>query len=137
MPTRQTNLTSETERDAAGLGVDLSIALVKDTMDDALAAAHPNAAIAALDDALLERDAAGPTAASTRSVLSLLKRYWHAFQERRQRQSLRATLYDMSDRDLMDIGVTRDEIGYIAPHRALDAVRDSPTYLWVRSRGVM
>src|SRR5215471_4148627 len=41
MPTQQTNLTSETERDAAVLG--LSIALVKEAMDDTWAAARPNA----------------------------------------------------------------------------------------------
>ena len=116
MPPQQTNLTSETERDAAGLGLDLSIALVKDAMGEALAAARPNASIAALrDDASSDKDAAGPTAASTRSVLSLLKRYWRAFQERRQRQSLRASLHDLSDRELMDIGVTRDEIDCIVP----------------------
>jgi uncharacterized protein YjiS (DUF1127 family) len=138
MPTEQTNLTSETARDAAGLSLDLSIALVKEAMDDALAAARPNASIAALDDALSEMDAAGPAAASTRSVLGLLKRYWRALQERRRHQGLRrATLHDLSDRELMDIGVTRDEIDDIAPHRAIDRLRDSTTYLWIRSRGVM
>ena len=137
MPTQQTNLTSETERDAAVLGLDLSIALVKEAMDDTLAAARPNASIAALDDALSEKDAAGPTAASTRSVLSLLKRYWRAFQEQRQREGLRATLHDLSDRELMDIGVTREEIDYIARHRAIDRLRDSTTNLWILSRGVM
>jgi uncharacterized protein YjiS (DUF1127 family) len=135
MPPQQTNLTSET--DAAGLGLDLSIALVNDATHDALAAARPNAPIAALDDVLSEKDAAGPTAASTRSILSLLKRYWRAFQERRQRQSLRATLHNLSDRELMDIGLTRDEIDYITPHRAIDKLRDSTTYLWIMSRGVM
>ena len=35
MPPQQTNLTSETGRDAAGLGLDLSIALVKDAMGEA------------------------------------------------------------------------------------------------------
>jgi uncharacterized protein YjiS (DUF1127 family) len=137
MPTQQTSLTSETERDAAVLGLDLSIALVKEAMDDTLAAARPNASIATPDDALSEKDAAGLTAASTRSVLGLLKRYWRAFQERRRRQSLRATLHDLSDRELMDIGVTRGEIDYIAPHRAIDTLRDSTTHLWILSRGVM
>jgi uncharacterized protein YjiS (DUF1127 family) len=132
MPPQQTNLTSETGRDAAELGLDLSIALVKDAMGEALAAARPDASIVALGDALSEKDAAGPPAASTRSVMSLLKRYWRAFQERRQRQSLRATLHDLSDRELMDIGVTREEIDYIAPHRAIDTLRDR-----ILSRGVM
>jgi len=137
MPPQQTNLTSGTERDAAGLGLDLSVALVQDVMDDALAAARPNASMAAMDDALSEKDAAGPAAALTRSALSLLERYWRGFQERRQRQGSRASLHDLSDRELMDIGVRRDEIDYIAPHRAIDTLRDSTTYLWVLSRGVM
>src|SRR3982750_74793 len=51
MPAQQTNLTSETERDAAVLGLDLSIVLVKEAMDDTLAAARPNASMAALHDA--------------------------------------------------------------------------------------
>ena len=75
------------------------------------------------DDALSEKDAAGLAAASTRSVPGLLKRYWRAFQKRRQRQSLRASLYYLSDRELMDIGVTRGEIDYIARHRAIDTLR--------------
>ena len=121
MPTKQTNLTSDTVRDAPVPGLDLSTALVKE----------------AIDDALSEKRAAGPTAASIRSVLGLLKRYWRAFQERRRRQRLRVALHELSDRELMDIGVRRDEIGYIARHRAIDTVGDSTTYLWIMSRGVM
>ena len=129
MPTQQTNLTSETGRDAAGVGFDFSIALVKEAMDDVLATARPNATIAALDGALSEKDAAEPPATSARSVLSLLKRYWRAFQERYQRQRLRATLHDLSDRELVDIGVTRAEIDCIAAYRAFDKLRDGTTYL--------
>ena len=114
MPPQQTNITPETERDAAGLGLDLPIALAKGAMDEALAAA-----------------AAGPTATSTRTVPGLLKRYWRAFRERLQRHSLR----DLSDWELMDIGLTRDEVDYITPQGAIDRSRDSTTYLW--SRGVM
>ncbi len=128
MPPQQTNITSETERDAAGLGLDLPIALAEDAMDKAVAAARLNASSAAPDSALSEKDAAGPTAASTRNVFSLLKRYWRAFQERRQRQSLRAALAHLSDRELMDIGLTRDQIDYITPQRAIDRLRDG-TYL--------
>jgi uncharacterized protein YjiS (DUF1127 family) len=131
MPPQRTNITSGTERHAAGLGLDLPIALAKDALDEALAAAHLNASIAALDGALSEKGAA----ASTRSVLSLLKRYWRAFQERRQRQSLRADLPYLSDKGLMDIGLTRGEIDYLAPQRAIDRLRDSTTHLW--SRGGM
>ena len=115
MPPHQTNLTSETGRDAAGLGLDLSVALVKDAMGEALAAVRPDAPIVAPRDALSDKDAAaGPPAASTQSVLTLLKGYWRAFQEQRQRQKLRAGLHNLSDRELMDIGVTRAEIDCIA-----------------------
>jgi uncharacterized protein YjiS (DUF1127 family) len=137
MPPQLTNLTSETGRDAAGLGLDLSIALVKDAMGEALAAARPDASIVALRDALSEKDAAGPPAASTRSVLSLLKRHWRAFQERHQRRRLRASLHDLSDRELMDIGVAPAVIDCIAAHRAIDRLRDGTTHLWILSRGVM
>ena len=133
MPTQQANLTSETARDAAALGLDISIALVKDaTMDAALAAACPRAPVAA-PDASPEKDAAGPP----QTILTLLRRWSHAFQERRQRQSLQAALHHMSDRDLRDIGLRRDEIDYIAPHRAIDTLRDGTRDFWIRSRGVM
>ena len=137
MAAQQTTLTSETSRDAAGLGLDLPIALATDAMDEDLAAARPDASIAALGDALSEKDAAGPPSASTRSLLSLLKQYWRAFQDRRQRRSVRATLHDLRDRDLMDIGLRRDEIDCIAPHRAIDALRARTTCLWILSGGRM
>jgi uncharacterized protein YjiS (DUF1127 family) len=60
------------------------------------------------------------TIASTRLGLSLFKRYWDAFQERRKRQRLRTTLSDLSDRELMDIGTTRGEIDYVASNRGID-----------------
>lgn len=63
-------------------------------------------------------------------VLSLLRRYWLAFQERRPRA--RVTLQDLSDRELMDIGLTRGEIDSIAPERAIDRLRDSTRALWGR-----
>jgi uncharacterized protein YjiS (DUF1127 family) len=137
MPPQQTSLTSETGRDAAGLDLDLSIALVKDATGEALAAARPDGSIAALRDALSEKDAAGPPAASTRSVLSLLMEFWRAFQERRQSKSLRVSLHDLSDRELMDIGLTRAEIDCITAHRAIDRLRDGTTHLWIQSRGMM
>lgn len=134
MPPQQTNVTSEIEVDAAGRGLNLSIVSAKDAMDAALAA-RLKASAAALDDALPEKDAAAPTTASTRNVLGLLKRFWRAFQERRQCQSLRANLQDLSNRELMDIGLTRSEIDYITAERAIDRLRDSTIYLC--SRGVM
>src|SRR6476659_9161214 len=62
----------------------------------------------------------GQTAASTRRVSSFFKRYWGAFQERRIRQRLRLALCDLSDRELMDIGITRGEIDYVASNRGID-----------------
>ena len=62
----------------------------------------------------------GQIAASTRRVSSFFKSYWGAFQERRKRQRLQATLCDLSDRELMDIGITRGEIDYVASHRGCD-----------------
>ena len=132
MPPQQTNLTSETGRDAAGLRLDLDIALVKDVSGNALAEACPDASIAALRDAFSEKEAAGPPVASTRSVLSLLQGHWRAFRKRRQRESLR----DLSDRELMDIGLTPGDIDHIVAGRAIDRLRDGTTYLWM-SRGVM
>ena len=136
MPPQQTNLTSETGSDAAGLRLDLAIALVNDATGDALAEPRPDASIAALRDACSEKEAAGPPASSTRSVLSLLRGCWRAFQERRRRQRLRVTLHDLSERELMDIGVTPGDIDYIVAHRAIERLRDGTTYLWP-SRGVM
>jgi uncharacterized protein YjiS (DUF1127 family) len=65
--------------------------------------------------------------------LSLLKQYWRAFQQRRQGQLV--TLQDLSDRELMDIGLTRGEIDHFTPERAIDRLRDRATDPW--SRGVM
>jgi uncharacterized protein YjiS (DUF1127 family) len=58
----------------------------------------------------------GP-ATARRQVYSPLEAYWNAFQEWRKRQRLLANLSDLSDRELMDIGITRSEIDYVASHR--------------------
>ncbi len=50
------------------------------------------------------------TTASTQSVSSFLRRFLLAFQEWRQRGRSQAELYNLSDRGLMDIGITRGEI---------------------------
>jgi uncharacterized protein YjiS (DUF1127 family) len=115
MPPQQTDPASESGSDAAVLGLDLTLALVKE----------------ATRDALPEKNAARPMSSPTRNVLGLLKRYWCAFGEW-QRQRSQTTLHELSDRALMDIGVTRAEIDHIAAHRVIDALRDS-----IHSRGVM
>ena len=60
------------------------------------------------------------TAAWTLSASRLFRKYWSAFQERRERQMLRTALCDLSDRELMDIGTTRGEIEYVASNRGID-----------------
>ncbi|UQR62271.1 DUF1127 domain-containing protein [Bradyrhizobium sp. C-145] len=60
------------------------------------------------------------TSASTRYASGLIWKYWDAFQERRERQKLRAALCDLSDRELMDIGTSRGEIDYVASNRGID-----------------
>ena len=62
----------------------------------------------------------GQTAASTRRVSSFFKRYWGAFQERRERERLRSALYSLSDWELKDIGIARDQIEYVASNRSID-----------------
>ena len=62
----------------------------------------------------------GQTAASTRRVSSFFKRYWDAYQERRERERLRAVLYGLNDWELQDIGIARGEIEYVASNRGID-----------------
>ena len=50
------------------------------------------------------------TAGLTRHLASFIWKCWDAFLEHRQRQKLRATLSDLSDRELIDIGTTRGEV---------------------------
>jgi uncharacterized protein YjiS (DUF1127 family) len=71
------------------------------------------------------------TSVSTRHVASFIWKYWDAFQERRERQKLRDALSNLSDRDLMDIGITRGEIDHAASHRGIDP-RGIRSTEWVR-----
>jgi uncharacterized protein YjiS (DUF1127 family) len=60
------------------------------------------------------------TLVPARLGLTFLKSSWGALLEWRKRQRLRATLYDLSDRELLDIGTTRGEIDYVASNRGID-----------------
>jgi uncharacterized protein YjiS (DUF1127 family) len=60
------------------------------------------------------------TSVSTQHVFDFIWKHWDVFQERRARQKLRATLSDLSNRELMDIGVTPGEIDYVASYRGID-----------------
>jgi uncharacterized protein YjiS (DUF1127 family) len=73
--------------------------------------------------------ALGPVTAR-RQVYSPLETYWNAFQEWRKRRRLLANLCDLSDRELMDIGITRSEIDYLASHRGCDQ-RGVPAGEWI------
>ena len=66
--------------------------------------------------------------ASARRVVSFLERYWDEFQERRKRERLRPVLSDLNDTELMDIGISRGEIDYVASNRGIDprGVRSIP-----------
>jgi uncharacterized protein YjiS (DUF1127 family) len=125
MPPQQTNFTSETGREAAGLRLELTIPLMRDAPGHASAKAGPDASIAAPRDASSEKQAAGPPVASTRSILSVLQGYWRAFRERRQAESL----HTLSDRELADIGLTSGDIDYLVARRAIERLRDGTAYL--------
>jgi uncharacterized protein YjiS (DUF1127 family) len=62
----------------------------------------------------------GQAAVSTPPITSFFKKCLSAYRERRQRRRLQASLCDLSDRELMDIGTTRGEIDYVASNRACD-----------------
>ena len=128
MPPQLTDISPGIEGDAARRGFTLSIVSAKSAVDQALVA-RLKASAAALDDALSEKDAAEPLVASTRSVLALLVQYWRAFWGPRPGSP---SLQDLSDRGLTDIGLTRGEIDYLTPQRAIDRLRDNTRYLWGR-----
>ena len=60
----------------------------------------------------------GPTTAK-RQVYSPLEAYWNAFQEWRKRDKLRTELCRLTDSELMDIGITRSEVDYVASNRSI------------------
>jgi uncharacterized protein YjiS (DUF1127 family) len=56
-------------------------------------------------------------ATTNQPVYSPLEAYWKAFQEWRKRRSLQTALCRRTDREHMDIGITRSEIDYVASKR--------------------
>lgn len=129
MPPQLTNISPGI---AARRSPRLSIVSAKSAVDEALAARLKASAVA-LDNALSDKDVAGPAAASTRGIFGLVKQIWRSFQQRRQNP--RFSLQDLSDRELMDIGLTRGEVDRLTPQRSIDNLRDSTRYLL--SRGGM
>ena len=62
----------------------------------------------------------GHATVSALRVSNLLKRYWSAFQERRNRERLRADLSGLSDRELIDIGISRGVVDYVVSNQSTD-----------------
>jgi uncharacterized protein YjiS (DUF1127 family) len=60
-----------------------------------------------------------PPATTKRQVYSPLEAYWKAFQEWRKRRRLQTELYRLTDSELMDIGITRGEIDYVASNHSI------------------
>ena len=58
-------------------------------------------------------------ATAKRQVYSPLEAYWNAFQAWRKREKLRTELFRLTDSELLDIGITRGEIDYVASNRSI------------------
>jgi uncharacterized protein YjiS (DUF1127 family) len=58
--------------------------------------------------------------ASARRVVSLVERCWDALQKQRRRERICADLSNLNDRELMDIGIARGEIDYVAANDGID-----------------
>ncbi|WP_259217182.1 DUF1127 domain-containing protein [Bradyrhizobium centrosematis] len=57
---------------------------------------------------------------SQRRDSSTFKNFWDAYQEWRKWERLRSDLCNLSDRELMDIGISRGEVDYVATNRDAD-----------------
>jgi len=57
---------------------------------------------------------------STGRFSGAFKEFWYAFQEWRKWERLRVDLCSLSDRELLDIGIARGEIDYVASNRDTD-----------------
>jgi uncharacterized protein YjiS (DUF1127 family) len=130
----QTQLTAELARDAATRVRPLT--LVKNAAHQAPAAPRSDASITVMRDALSEKNAAGPPGSTAPWLFSLIARSWHAFQDSRRRRRVRFHLRDLSEAQLMDIGLTQGDLDHIAAHRAVERLRYDMANVMM-SRGVM
>ena len=64
-------------------------------------------------------------ATARQQVYSPLDVYWDAFQQWRKRERLRTRLYQLTERELTDIGITRGEIDYPASKRGIAVLHRS------------
>lgn len=60
------------------------------------------------------------TTTSQRRDSSTFKSFWDAYQDWRKWERLRSDLCNLSDRELMDIGISRGEVDYVATNRDAD-----------------
>lgn len=60
------------------------------------------------------------TIAPLRFGWTAFRSYWAALLDWREREKLRANLYDLSDRELHDIGIARDQIDYFVSNGFID-----------------
>ena len=58
-------------------------------------------------------------ATTNRQVYSPLEAYWKALQEWRKCRKLQTELCRLTDSELMDIGITRSEIDYVASNHSI------------------
>jgi uncharacterized protein YjiS (DUF1127 family) len=58
-------------------------------------------------------------ATSNGQLYSSLEAYWKAFQEWRKRRRLESESCRLTDRELLDIGITRSEIDYVAANHSI------------------
>lgn len=130
----QTHLTDEIARNAATR--DRPLTLLKNAVHQAPAAPRPDASVTVLRDALSEKNAAGPPGLTAPGLFGLFAGYWLAFQESRRRRMMRLHLRDLSEAQLVDIGLTQGDLDHIAAHRALDRLRHDMANVMM-SRGVM
>jgi uncharacterized protein YjiS (DUF1127 family) len=74
-------------------------------------------------------EAAGPTRtiAPPRRNSSFIQNCLNAFWDWRKREMLRADLYSLNDRELVDLGIARGEIEHIVSKCPLDPRRRSPS----------
>ncbi len=119
----------------SGLNVDLSLASATGAIGSVQPSMQSEASIAALREVLSEKDAAGPPATPTWLIIRLIGRCWRAIQAWQRRESVRASLSGLSERELTDIGMTRAEIEHIAALQTLESLRENPLYL-VSRRGM-
>ncbi len=71
----------------------------------------------------------GQATASAQHVFSFFTRYREAFQAWRKRESLRAELCGLNDRELTDLGITRCEVDYVASNRFIEPRGSRPVSL--------